>query len=95
MASAAERRRGLGTAVLRAQLLVFLAPLRPAAAFWAFVPPWLELLLRLPLPEALPPLLDESGSLAMRAARCLLMPFLRRPSYCLSSLMLGPWSFAM
>ena len=33
------------------------------------------------------------GRWRSRAARALLMPFLRRPSYCLSSLMLGPWSF--
>ena len=37
-----------------------------------------------------PPLLEASGVFAMAAARDLLMPFLRRPSYCLSSLMLGP-----
>src|SRR5438045_2391788 len=65
--------------------LLALPPLRPAAAFWALVPPWLESVLRLPLPDALPPLLDEFGSLAIRAARDLLMPFLRSPSYCLSS----------
>jgi hypothetical protein len=79
----------------RGQLLLFLPPLRPAAAFCAFVPPWLVLLRRFPEPEALPPLLDEFGSLAMRAARDLLMPFLRSPSYCLSSLTLGPWSLAI
>src|SRR5436305_13588195 len=61
-----------------AQECDFLAPLRPADAFCAFVPPWLELDLLLPPPEALPPLLDESGTLAIRAARDLLMPFLRR-----------------
>jgi hypothetical protein len=73
----------------------FLPPLRPAAAFCAFVPPWLESERFLPLPDALPPLLDASGVFAMRAARDLLMPFLRSPSYCLSSFTLEPWSLAM
>jgi hypothetical protein len=41
--------------------------LRPAAAFCALVPPWLEFDLVLPLPEALPPFLDEFGSLAIAA----------------------------
>jgi hypothetical protein len=48
--------------------------LRPAAAFWAFVPPWLLEVLRLPLPELLPPLLEASGVLAIFAARSLLFP---------------------
>src|SRR5689334_2276739 len=76
-------------------LAAALPPLRPAAAFWALVPPWLLVSRRLPEPDALPPLLEALGSLAIRAARSLLMPFLRRPSYCLSFLTLGPWSLAM
>ncbi|MBM7790292.1 hypothetical protein JOD67_006972 [Tenggerimyces flavus] len=32
---------------------------------------------------------------AIFAARCLLMSFLRRPSYCLSSFTLEPWSLAV
>jgi hypothetical protein len=66
--------------------------LRPALFFWAVLPPLplpLLLLLRL-LPELLPPLLDEPGEFAIAAARLLLMPFFRRPSYCLSSLTLDP-----
>ena len=39
--------------------------------------------------------MDAPGLLAILAARCLLMPFLRRPSYCLSFFTLGPWFFAM
>src|SRR3954468_18518800 len=68
--------------------LDFLPPSRPAARFCDLLPP-------LPLPLFLPPLLDEFGELAMEAARCLLMPFLRRPSYCLSFLTDEPWFFAI
>ena len=49
----------------------------------------LDLLLWL-LPELLPPRLEEPGLFEMAAARDLLMPFLRRPSYCLSFLTLEP-----
>jgi hypothetical protein len=60
----------------------------------------LPLLLRLrllppPLPDFFPPLLEEPGLFEIAAARLLLIPFLRRPSYCLSFLTLEPWSFAM
>ena len=72
------------------QLLLLRPPVRPAAAFWALVPPWLVERRRIPLPEALPPREDDPGELAILAARSLLMPFFRRPSYCLSFLMLGP-----
>jgi len=71
-------------------------PLRPAACFCARLPPLPEpVLFRLrllppPLPDCLPPLLEESGLLDMAAARLLLIPFLRRPSYCLSFLTLEP-----
>ena len=88
---------------MAAQLLLAAAlpPLRPAACFWARLPPLPgPLLLRLrllppPLPDFLPPRLDEPGEFAIAAARDLLMPFLRRPSYCLSFLTLAPWSLAM
>ena len=56
----------------------------------------LPLLLRLRLePLPLPPRLEEPSEFEMAAARDLLMPFLRRPSYCLSFLTLAPWSLAM
>ena len=76
----------------RQLLLEALPPLRPAAFFWAVLPPLpLPLLLRLRLlPELLPPFFDASDVLAIAAARDLLMPFLRKPSYCLSSLTLDP-----
>ena len=35
-------------------------------------------------------MLEALGELALEAARCLLMPFLRRPSYCLPFLTLDP-----
>ena len=43
-----------------------------------------------PEPDFFPPRLDEPSEFAIAAARLLLMPFLRRPSYCLSFLMLEP-----
>jgi hypothetical protein len=49
----------------------------------------LDFLLRL-LPLLLPPLLEEPSAFEIAAARDLLMPFLRRPSYCLSFFTLGP-----
>src|SRR5205085_5822328 len=39
--------------------------------------------------------LEDPGELEIAAARDLLMPFLRRPSYCLSFFTLEPWSLAM
>jgi hypothetical protein len=67
-------------------------PLRPAAAFWALLPPLpLPLLFLLwLLPELFPPRLDAPGEFEIAAARDLLMPFFRSPSYCLSFLTLGP-----
>ena len=53
-------------------------PFAPARFFCAVVPPCEGLL---PEPDFLPPRLDEPGELAMRAARCLDMPFFLRPSY--------------
>src|SRR4051794_30444411 len=66
----------------------FLPPSRPAARFCDLEPP-------LPLPLFSPPFFDDSEEFAIEAARCLLIPFLRSPSYCLSSLTLDPWSFAI
>ncbi|OBA80272.1 hypothetical protein A9W99_19630 [Mycobacterium sp. 1164966.3] len=67
-------------------------PLRPAAFFWDWLPPLPLPLLRLLwlLPELLPPRLDEPGEFDIAAALDLLIPFLRRPSYCLSFLTLDP-----
>src|SRR3954453_14230520 len=75
----------------------FLPPLRPAAAFCALLPPLpLPLLCLLwLLPELLPPRLELPSELEIAAARDLLMPFFRRPSYCLSFLTLEPWSLAI
>ncbi|ORV62408.1 hypothetical protein AWC06_10570 [Mycobacterium fragae] len=66
--------------------------MRPAAFFWDVLPPLPRPLLRLLwlLPELLPPLLEDPGEFEIAAARDLLIPFLRRPSYCLSFLTLGP-----
>src|SRR5919108_5956229 len=81
--------------------LDFLPPLRPAACFCARLPPLplpllrLLWLLPLPLPERFPPLLEAPGELEIAAARDLLIPFFRSPSYCLSSFTLDPWSLAM
>jgi hypothetical protein len=47
-------------------------------------------LLELPEPLLLPPRLEAPGEFAIDAARDLLIPFLRRPSYCLSSFTLEP-----
>jgi hypothetical protein len=65
-------------------LLAALPPLRPAAAFCGFVPPWPLARRLVPLPELSPPRFDEPGLLAILAARSLLMRFFRRPSYWLS-----------
>lgn len=67
--------------------------MRPAAAFCALSP---SLPLPLPLRLALlfPPRLEDPGELAIAAARDLLIPFLRSPSYRLSFFTLGPWSLA-
>src|SRR5215212_3790364 len=95
------RRSGCACTRIRAKApangQLFLPPLRPAAAFWALLPPLpLPLLFLLwLLPLLLPPLLDEPGEFEIAAARDLLMPFLRKPSYCLSFLTLDPWSFAI
>src|SRR5581483_10461676 len=93
-----RRRRSSRPNCAPAQLdeLDLLPPLRPAAAFCALFPPlplallcllWLE-------PLLFPPRLDEPSELEIAAARDLLMPFLRSPSYCLSFFTLDPWSLA-
>jgi hypothetical protein len=67
-----------------------LPPLRPAAFFWAVVPPWRELLLELePEPDFLPPRLEAPGEFAIRAARSFDSPFSLSFSYCFSFLTLG------
>jgi GNAT superfamily N-acetyltransferase len=63
--------------------------LRPAAFFWAVVPPWLELFRRTPEPDALPPRLDAPGEFAIFAARSFDIPFSFSFSYCFSFLTLG------
>lgn len=68
-------------------LAVALPPLRPAAFFWAVVPPWLELLRDDDEePDFLPPRLDAPGELAIFAARSFDIPFSFSFSYCFSFL---------
>jgi hypothetical protein len=83
---------GYLTVELRQELLAAaLPPLRPAAFFCCVVPPWLALLLLdEPEPDFLPPRLEDPSELEIAAARLLLIPFFRSPSYCLSFLMLEP-----
>src|SRR5207253_6734328 len=64
-------------------------PLRPAAFFWAVVPPCRELLRRVPDPGALPPRLEAPGEFAILAARSFDIPFSFSFSYCFSFLTLG------
>jgi hypothetical protein len=68
---------------------VALPPLRPAAFFWAVVPPWLVVRLRTPEPDFLPPRLDAPGEFAILAARSLDVPFSLSASYCFSFFTLG------
>jgi hypothetical protein len=67
-----------------------LPPFRPAAFFCWVVPPC-ELLLRerLPEPDFFPPRLDAPGEFAIFAARSLDIPFSFSFSYCFSFLTLG------
>jgi hypothetical protein len=67
-------------------LAVAFPPWRPAAFFWAVVPPWEELP---PDPDFLPPRLDAPGEFAMRAARSFDMPLSLSASYCFSFFTLG------
>src|SRR6478672_5652187 len=64
-------------------LAVAFPPLRPAAFFWAVVPPCEE---SPPEPERSPPCLEASGEFAIFAARCLDMPLSFSASYCFSFL---------
>jgi aminoglycoside 3-N-acetyltransferase I len=65
-------------------------PLRPAAFFWAVVPPWLELLREdEEEPDFLPPRLEAPGEFAILAARSFDIPFSFSFSYCFSFLTLG------
>src|SRR5512135_2806967 len=64
-------------------------PLRPAAFFCAVVPPWRELLRRVPDPDALPPRLEAPGEFAIFAARSFDIPLSFSFSYCFSFLTLG------
>jgi hypothetical protein len=61
-------------------------PFRPAAFFWAVVPPWLELLRDEPEPDFFPPRLDAPGELAIFAARSFDIPLSLSFSYCFSFL---------
>jgi len=63
--------------------------LRPAAFFWAVVPPWLALLLVEEACEAFLPRLDAPGEFAILAARAFDIPFSFRFSYCFAFLTLG------
>jgi hypothetical protein len=55
--------------------------LRPAAFFWAVVPPWLE---SPPEPDAFPPRLEAPGEFAIFAARYFDIPLSFSASYCFS-----------
>src|SRR5439155_6408736 len=61
-------------------------PLRPAAFFWAVVPPWLADEREEPECDFLPPRLEAPGEFAIRAARSLDIPFSLSFSYCFSFL---------
>jgi hypothetical protein len=65
--------------------------LRPAAFFWAVVPPCFELdrVLELDELDFLPPRLEAPGEFAIFAARSFDMPFFFSPSYCFSFFTLG------
>ncbi|MFL5960017.1 MAG: GNAT family N-acetyltransferase [Gaiellaceae bacterium] len=65
-------------------------PLRPAAFFWAVVPPCRELLREdEEEPDFLPPRLEEPGEFEILAARSFDIPFSFSFSYCFSFLTLG------
>jgi aminoglycoside 3-N-acetyltransferase I len=63
--------------------------LRPAAFFWAVVPPWLELLREEEECDALPPRFEAPGEFAILAARSFDIPLSFSFSYCFSFLTLG------
>jgi hypothetical protein len=60
---------------------VALPPFRPAAFFWAVVPPWLVVRRRTPEPDFFPPRAEAPGELAIRAARSFDMPLSFSASY--------------
>jgi RNA polymerase sigma-70 factor (ECF subfamily) len=68
-----------------------LPPFRPAAFFWALVPPWRELERDgdEPDPDFLPPRLDAPGEFEILAARSFDIPFSFSFSYCFSFLTLA------
>ena len=72
-------------------LAVARPPLRPAAFFWAVVPPWLELLREEDdeEPDFLPPRLEAPDEFEIFAARSFDIPFSFSFSYCFSFLTLG------
>src|SRR2546423_9008381 len=86
MAGGAPRERSAEPNAYDFFLAVARPPLRPAAFFWAVVPPWDELLRELELDEAdfFPPRLEAPGELAIFAARSFDMPFSFSFSYCFS-----------
>jgi hypothetical protein len=63
--------------------------LRPAATFWACVPPCDELLCDDEEWEERPPRLDEPGEFAILAARSFDIPLSLSASYCFSFFTLG------
>jgi hypothetical protein len=63
--------------------------LRPAAFFWAVVPPCFELDRELDEPDFFPPRLEEPGEFAILAARSFDMPLSLSASYCFSFFTLG------
>ena len=66
-----------------------LPPLRPAAFFWAVVPPWLDDERDEPECDFFPPRLEAPGEFAIFAARSFDIPFSFSFSYCFSFLTLG------
>ena len=64
-------------------------PLRPAAFFWAVVPPCFELERELEEWDFFPPRLEAPGELAILAARSFDMPLSLSASYCFSFLTLA------
>jgi hypothetical protein len=68
---------------------VALPPLRPAAFFWAVVPPCDELLRELDECDFFPPRLDAPCELAIFAARSFYIPLSFSASYCFSFLTLA------
>jgi hypothetical protein len=63
--------------------------LRPAAFFWAVVPPWLDDEPDEPECDLFPPRLDAPGEFAIFAARSFDMPLSFNASYCFSFFTLG------